>query len=161
MTRKRVTLVYRPHDPVTAAQVADTDVLTAIGRAGARAGETKATESAELAAARQAAQEEAAGAGMERFSMLVTATVDDPAQLPEAARAVDRMGWVSRVTLRRCYGCAVRGVCRRPWSGRRPAQPRERPSRAPGADVSAQTTLTARGYRGPGGGRVFLRRGPT
>ncbi len=82
VTRKRVSLIYRPHDPVTASALADRDVRTALGRATARAGEVRATESAELLAARQAAREEAGGAGITRISMLVTATVDDPADAP-------------------------------------------------------------------------------
>lgn len=101
--RKRVTLIYRPHDAAKAAAIADADVRTAIGRANGRA-ESKAAETAQLAAARQAAREEAAGAGMTRFAMLVSATVQDPANLARAAETVDQLGRASRIQLRRCYG---------------------------------------------------------
>jgi len=104
VVRKRVTLIYRPHSAGEAAAIADADVRTAHGRATARAGEGKATETAQLAAARQAAREEASGAGVTRLSMLVTATVDDPAKLPQAAETVDQLGRASRLTLRRVYG---------------------------------------------------------
>jgi hypothetical protein len=45
LARKRVTLIYRPHDAASAARVADADVRTAIGQATRRAGEGRATES--------------------------------------------------------------------------------------------------------------------
>jgi hypothetical protein len=104
LTRKRVTLQYRPHDPGSAAKLADADVRTAITKAGARKGETKAGDTLELQAARQTAVEEAAGAGLTRFSMLVTATVTDIADLEHAADVIDQAGAASRVELRRAYG---------------------------------------------------------
>lgn len=104
IARKRVTLLYRPHDAASSATIADRDVRTAIGRSTARKGETRASDVTNLAAARQTAAEEAAGAGMVRFSMLVTATVTDPERLGEAADAVDQLGRASRLRLRRCYG---------------------------------------------------------
>jgi hypothetical protein len=102
--RKRVTLVYRPHSPSEAARVADGDVRTMIGQATARKGEARATDSLELQAARQSAAEEAAGAGMTRFSLLLTATVGDPVGLARAVDAVEEAAGASRVVLRRCYG---------------------------------------------------------
>jgi len=103
LARKRVTLIYRPHDPASAARVADADVRTAVGRASLRKGEVKAGESLALASARQSASEQAAGAGLTRFSMLVTATVDDPAKLPQAAEVIDQLGPACQLRLRRCY----------------------------------------------------------
>jgi len=107
LARKRVTLIYRPHDPASAARVADADVRTAIGRATARAGEGRASESLALASARQSAAEQATGAGLVRFSMLVTATVmntaDLPARLAQAAEVIDQLGPACQLRLRRCY----------------------------------------------------------
>jgi len=68
-----------------------------------RKGEVKAGESLALASARQSASEQAAGAGLTRFSMLVTATVDDPAKLPQAAEVIDQLGPACQLRLRRCY----------------------------------------------------------
>jgi hypothetical protein len=104
LARKRVTLVYRPHDPASAARVADADVRTAIGRATARSGESRAAETLALTAARQAAAEQAAGAGLVRFSLLVTATVTDPNRLGQAAELIDQLGPACQLRLRRCYG---------------------------------------------------------
>jgi hypothetical protein len=103
LTRKRVTLLYRPHDPASAARIADADVRTALGKATMRKGETRAQESSDLTAARQTAGEEAAGAGLTRFSLLVTATVTDPAGLAHAADLIDQAGGASRLRLRRVY----------------------------------------------------------
>ncbi len=101
--RKRVTIIYRPHSPSSAAQIAHTDVRTALGHAGAGRGETRAAESLAVQATRQSSTEVAGGAGLTRFSMLVTATVADPARLPAAAEVVSQLGAASQVRLRRCY----------------------------------------------------------
>ena len=103
LARKRVTLIYRPHDPASAARVADADVRTAIGRANARAGEGRASETLSLVAARQSAAEQAAGAGLVRFSLLVTATVEDPCELAQAAELIDQLGPACQLRLRRCF----------------------------------------------------------
>ncbi len=104
LTRKRVTLIYRPHSPSEAARVADGDVRTAIGRATARKGEARAGDTLDLQAARQTAAEEASGAGMTRFSLLVTATVLNADDLPLAVDTIEEAAGASRVVLRRCYG---------------------------------------------------------
>lgn len=74
LTRKRVTILYRPHSSDKAAGVADEDLRTAAGHAGARKGEQRATDSRALQAARQQAAEQASGAGLTRFSVMATAT---------------------------------------------------------------------------------------
>jgi hypothetical protein len=101
--RKRVTLTYRPHGPGSAGAIAHADVRTALGRAGAGRGETRAAESLAVQATRQSSTEVAGGAGLTRFSMLVTATVADPARLPAAAEVVSQLGAASQLRLRRCY----------------------------------------------------------
>ncbi len=101
--RKRVTLIYRPHGPASAGAIAHADVRTALGRAGAGRGETRAAESLSVQATRQSSVEVAGGAGLTRFSMLVTATVTDPARLPAAAEVVSQLGAASQLRLRRCY----------------------------------------------------------
>jgi hypothetical protein len=107
LARKRVTLIYRPHDPASAARVADADVRTAVGRASLRKGEVRAGESLALASARQSAAEQASGAGLTRFSMLVTATVldpdGDPGKLAQAAEVIDQLGPACQLRLRRCF----------------------------------------------------------
>jgi hypothetical protein len=104
LIRKRVTLLYRPYEPASAARVADADVRTSLGRATARPGESRAVETLALAAARQAAAEQAAGAGLVRFSLLVTATVHEPSHLPHAGQQVEQLAAACQLRLRRCYG---------------------------------------------------------
>lgn len=104
LARKRVTVQYRPHSPTSAATIADRDVRTARSRAEARKGEVRATESLAVAMARQTADEQAAGAGLVRFSLLVTVTVDEAAGLETAGHVIDQLAATSRVRLRPAAG---------------------------------------------------------
>lgn len=115
IARKRVTLVYRPHDPATAARIVERDRKDARFRiTGANAA---ARDAIAVAAADQTAREEARGAGVERFSMLVTATVlttdkdpeDTRAALDAAAAAIDVLAPPARVQLRRMFGAQSSG----------------------------------------------------
>jgi hypothetical protein len=104
LARKRVTMQYRPHSPTSAATIADRDVRTAKSRAESRKGEVRATESLAVAMARQTADEQAAGAGLVRFSMLVTVTVPQAAGLEAASHVIDQLAATSRVRLRPATG---------------------------------------------------------
>ncbi|WP_194908322.1 SCO6880 family protein [Quadrisphaera sp. INWT6] len=107
--RKRVTLLYRPLDAAKAARVVEADKraadfrLTSAARPSARA-------QSDQRAAEQAAREEARGAGLVNFALLVTATVLDtdasPAseRLPQARAAVETLAATARVALRPVYG---------------------------------------------------------
>ena len=158
IARKRVTLVYRPHTASEAARVADADVRTALGRATARKGEARAADTLDLRAARQAAAEEASGAGMSRFSLLVTATVLHSADLASGGRRRRRSRRCESAQpsplLRRAV-CVVRGRAR----GRdRAQQARCRSGCRSDVPMTATTRydapLSPRGYRGRGNGRV-------
>ena len=78
ITRKRVTLVFRPHDAGRAASIVESDVRNARFNATKRSGGVRAADDVALSAALQSAREEARGAGLTRVSMVVTATVTDP-----------------------------------------------------------------------------------
>jgi hypothetical protein len=104
VVRKRVTILYRVHSAAESAAIADRDLRAALGQTGTRAGVDRAHVTAAAAAAQQAAREEAAGAGLVRFALLVTASVLDPADLPQAVEAVDQLGRASRLRLRRVVG---------------------------------------------------------
>lgn len=101
--RKRVTIIYRPHDPGTAARIVERDIKDARFRAQ-QGKKASARDSVALSAAEQSAIEEATGAGLLRFGMLVTATVDHYDKLPLAAAAVDNLSASARLVLRRAYG---------------------------------------------------------
>ncbi|WP_331758115.1 SCO6880 family protein [[Kitasatospora] papulosa] len=103
IARKRVTLLYRPHDPASAARIVERDKRDAIFRA--KQGPTgRARDDAALQAAEQSAQEEASGAGVVRFGLVVTATVNGHDDLPRARAAVDNLAAPARIALRPVWG---------------------------------------------------------
>lgn len=104
VARKRVALLYRPHDSAAAATTVERDkkaAETRVREAGKRATDR---DLANRDSARQAAREEAKGAGLTTLGMVVTATVTDPDRLPDAVAAVDNLSATARVGLRRVYG---------------------------------------------------------
>jgi hypothetical protein len=102
IARKRVTIFYRPHDPAAAAQLVERDRRDAAFRLGAA--KPAARDTVAAAAAEQSAREEAKGAGLVRFALLVTATVASAGDLPVASAAVEVLAPPARIRLRRMYG---------------------------------------------------------
>ena len=101
--RKRVTLLYRPENPVNSAQAVEQDINLALWSASNQR-RPSARVQADIAAARKTAQEEALGAALVRFGMIVTATVSDPAGLPLARQTVESLSATARLHLRPAYG---------------------------------------------------------
>jgi hypothetical protein len=101
--RKRVTLLYRPMDSATAARIVESDKRAADFRATS-ATRPSARAVADQRAAHQTASEEARGAGLVNFAMLVTATVTGAERLPDARAAIDNLAATARVQLRPVYG---------------------------------------------------------
>ena len=103
VARKRVTLLYRPIDAAKAAAIVESDlrsaqfVATSSSKPSARA--VLATRSAAATAS-----EEASGAGLVNFGLLVTATVLDDDRLAEAKAAIDNLAATARLRLRPVYG---------------------------------------------------------
>lgn len=107
VARKRVTLLYRPIEPGRAAAMVEADVNAASFLAGSkshRAGVPSARDAVALRSAQATAAEEAAGAGLLMFGMLVTATVTDDDDEADARAAVQNLGAASRIRLRPVYG---------------------------------------------------------
>ena len=108
--RKRVTLLYRPLNAARAARLVEQDKRNADFRA-ASSSRPAARVLLEQRAAALTAEEEARGAGLVAFALLVTATVAE-AELLEDSRtaldavrtAVDNLGATARVQLRPVYG---------------------------------------------------------
>ncbi|GAA0439005.1 SCO6880 family protein [Streptomyces luteireticuli] len=100
IARKRITLLYRPHDVATAANIVQKDVKDAVFQAQQGA-QGSARDDVALKAAEQTAREEATGAGVVRFGLLATATVTDKASLPLAEAAMDNLSASARIRLRR------------------------------------------------------------
>ena len=105
IARKRVTLLYRVLDPGLAARTVEADKRNADFRVNSA---TRPSEHAlrEQRAALATAQEEARGAGLIDFGMLLTATVEDasPEALGAAEATVENLASGARVNLRRVYG---------------------------------------------------------
>ncbi|MGQ0463975.1 MAG: SCO6880 family protein [Sporichthyaceae bacterium] len=108
---RRVTLLYRVLDREEAGSLLQKERTAVEARAAYRA-RTKRDETArersDRVLAHGAAEEEAAGAGLVQFSLFVTTTVLDPADLPAAKAEVEHAAGASRIKLRLChYGQAA------------------------------------------------------
>jgi hypothetical protein len=104
LLRKRVSIVYRPYAPSEAARLVESDKRDARFLATKKARPTS-RDMVDLAAAEQAATEEAAGAGIVRFTVLVTATVRTQAQLDDADALIRARAGEARLSLRPMQGC--------------------------------------------------------
>ena len=100
--RKRVTLLLRPIDAAMTGDIVERDMTTAEAAAG-MSKKVTARAAREVAIARKNAQEEASGAGLVDFTVLVTATVtgDD---LDDTAAAVASLASASKLRMRPAYG---------------------------------------------------------
>jgi hypothetical protein len=98
--RKRVALLYRPIDPATSARIVESDRRAAQFMATSQRGLVQARAATEVRAAEQTAVEEATGAGLVEFSMMVTVTVDTEADLDDANAAVRNMTASARLVMR-------------------------------------------------------------
>ena len=103
IARKRVTLLYRPIDAARAAAIVESDLRAAEFRMTATS-KPAARDTLAVRSAAATANEEASGAGLVQFGMLVTATVDDLAREADARAAVDNLAATARLRLRPVYG---------------------------------------------------------
>lgn len=101
--RKRVTLMYRPLDPATGAREVDRQTKEADASAGIQRRQNARMSRAQ-AAAHRAAEEEADGAAMVPFGMLVTATTTSEEQMADLDFAIETLSAASRIQLRPAYG---------------------------------------------------------
>jgi len=99
IARKRVTLIYRPQSAESARRMVERDVRDARTQATARS-RPQAHDATMLRAASKAAEEEAQGAGLVRFGIIVTATVTDEAALPRAASTISMLTAPTKLRLR-------------------------------------------------------------
>jgi len=103
IARKRVTLIYQTMDSAVAARTVENDKRNADFRA---TGSPRPTARAirEQRAAHLTATEEARGAGLVNFGMIVTATALHEDQLPDVEAAIDNLAATARIQLRPVYG---------------------------------------------------------
>lgn len=128
---KRVALQIRPFSSSQATRVLEAEVNAAVFRAQYRrrtGRDETARDEYDQARARQAAAEEAQGAGVVLVSMYVTVTVTNPADLPRAIASTEASADASKIRLRPLYrsqaaGFAVTlpcGICPQELSKRWP-----------------------------------------
>jgi hypothetical protein len=103
---KRVSLQYRPLPASAAAATLDSEVRAAEFRreySRRTRRDTTARDAHDHARARQAADEEARGAGVSLLGLYVTVTVTDPAQLSRATADTEASAESSKIRLQRLY----------------------------------------------------------
>lgn len=102
--RKRVSLMYRPMDIGAAAGAVESDVNQARARVTSN-NRPSARSLAALSAAEATAREEARGAGLEDFGLVVTVSCSDAERLDAASATMETaLGPASSLALRRVYG---------------------------------------------------------
>jgi len=112
MFPKRVTLQYRPFPAAAAARLLENEVRAAEFRSEysrRTRRDVTARDAHDHARARQAADEEARGAGVSLLATYVTVTVTDPAQLPRAIADTEAAAESSRIRLQRMYRSQAAG----------------------------------------------------
>jgi hypothetical protein len=103
---KRVSLSYEPYPAEAAATNLEKEVNAAAFRAALRERQQRAetaTDIADRQRAEQAAMEEAQGAGLGLYSMVITTTVTAPDTLPRAVADVEQRAGTSKIRLRPAY----------------------------------------------------------
>lgn len=109
---KRVTLVLTPTPAAAAARELDLQAQAAVfrGQLKAKSGRDEtARDLADRERARQAAAEEARGAGLVTVQAYATVTALNPGDLPAAAADLEHRAEQSRIRLRRLYGSQAAG----------------------------------------------------
>jgi hypothetical protein len=104
---RRVCLTYQPIPAEQAGDVVQREAAGSTFRRELRRRrkiDDTARDRADEARARQAAEEEAAGAGVGLWGLYVTTTVEDPRQLPDAIADVESRARNAKLRLRRCWG---------------------------------------------------------
>lgn len=101
--RKRVSLLYRPIPPGRAAELVDKDMKAASAARANKKG-PEVIESLAFQQAQQTAAEQAAGAGLAQFGLLVTATTDRLEDKDQIDVAVKGLSSSARLRLRPMFG---------------------------------------------------------
>ncbi|KDE10047.1 SCO6880 family protein [Rhodococcus aetherivorans] len=115
---KRVSVLYRPHSAGDATDIADRDYRNAMAEAHGGSLKNGSIASAksqiEVAATSQARMEQARGAGMVRFGVLITVTEPaGSADVPKIDALIEDLSRQSRLTIRRswCWQAAAFAAC--------------------------------------------------
>jgi hypothetical protein len=102
--RKRVAIIYRIHGVADAVKMVDDDFRNALAAEQTKKGVGSAAASLRVDNTMAARQEQARGAGVTRFGVLITLTAPTAADLPTLAAELEGMASASRLTVQRCWG---------------------------------------------------------
>lgn len=102
--RKRVAIVYRLHSAADAAGIVDSDFRDALAAEQTERGIASAAASIRVDNTRAARQEQARGAGLTRFGVLITVSDHLHADLPAIDTSIRSTAAAARLNVRRCYG---------------------------------------------------------
>ncbi|WP_327100324.1 hypothetical protein OIE68_17040 [Nocardia vinacea] len=102
--RKRVAIVYRLHSAAEATTLVDSDFRDAVAAEQTERGIASASARIRVGNTQAAREEQARGAGLTRFGVLVTVTDHLDGDLPGIEASVKAMAAASRLGVRRCYG---------------------------------------------------------
>ncbi|WP_378741170.1 SCO6880 family protein [Nocardia brasiliensis] len=102
--RKRVAIVYRLHSAAEATTLVDSDFRDAVAAEQTERGIASASARIRVGNTSAAREEQARGAGLTRFGLLLTVTDHLDGDLPGIEASVKGMAAASRLGVRRCYG---------------------------------------------------------
>ncbi|MFC9965686.1 SCO6880 family protein [Nocardia ignorata] len=102
--RKRVAIVYRLHSAAEATNLVDSDFRDAVAAEQTERGIASASARIRVGNTQASREEQARGAGLTRFGVLVTVTDHLDGDLPGIEASVKAMSAASRLSVRRCYG---------------------------------------------------------
>ncbi|MDY3128140.1 MAG: SCO6880 family protein [Corynebacterium sp.] len=121
LTRKRVTLVYRPYEAGAGARLVEAEHQDALVAANSGRGAVSARAEVRLEMTQASRRAQARGAQLGRYSLYVTTTVDNPAKLASASQDIAQLAATSSLTLRPAYRqqdvafATALGVGQVPW----------------------------------------------
>ncbi|MCM6774422.1 hypothetical protein NDR87_14210 [Nocardia sp. CDC159] len=101
--RKRIAIVYRLHSAAEATDIVDADYRDALAAEQTERGIASAAASIRVENTAAARKEQARGAGLTRFGLLITITDGLDGDMPGVEPVVKAMSAASRLTVRRCY----------------------------------------------------------
>ncbi|MFI6041956.1 SCO6880 family protein [Nocardia sp. NPDC051321] len=102
--RKRVAVVYRLHSAAEASTLVDSDFRDAVAAQQTERGIASASAGIRVGNTRAAREEQARGAGLTRFGLLITVTDHLDGDLPGIEASMKAMASAARLGVRRCYG---------------------------------------------------------
>lgn len=100
LTRKRVTLVYRPYEAGAGARRVEAEHQDALVAANSGRGAASARAEVRLEMTQASRRAQARGAQLGRYSLYVTTTVDNEHQLAAATQDISQLAATSSITLR-------------------------------------------------------------